>query len=81
MTVKQAPFAETEAGISNLDTFVALGCKLVAEGLLTPQQLVEKICLNPAKIAGIEDFYQATKGKNTPYIGQTLKGNVVGVWF
>lgn len=52
-TAKQAPFTETKAGISNFDTFMALGCKLVADGLLTPSQLVEKISTNPAKIAGI----------------------------
>lgn len=59
---KQAPFAECTAGISNFDTFVSLGCKLVADGILTAEQLVEKICLNPAKIAGIDDFYQQTGG-------------------
>lgn len=53
---KQAPFAECGAGISAFDTFVALGCKLVADGVLTAEQLVEKICLNPAKIAGIDDY-------------------------
>ncbi len=62
MTAKQAPFAETTAGISNFDTFVSLGCQLVAEGVLTAEQLVEKVCLNPAKIAGIEAFYQQTGG-------------------
>lgn len=56
MSAKQAPFAESNAGISNFDTFVALGCQLVADGILTPEQLVEKICLNPAKIAGIHDY-------------------------
>lgn len=53
---KQAPFAESAAGISNFDTFVSLGCKLVADGILTAEQLVEKICTNPAKIAGITDY-------------------------
>lgn len=53
---KQAPFAESTAGISNFDTFVSLGCKLVADGILTAEQLVEKICTNPAKIAGITDY-------------------------
>lgn len=53
---KQAPFAESAAGISNFDTFVSLGCKLVADGILTAEQLVEKICTNPAKIAEITDY-------------------------
>lgn len=55
-SAKQAPFAECTAGISNFDTFVSLGCKLVADGLLTAEQLVEKICTAPAKIAGISDY-------------------------
>lgn len=61
-TAKQAPFAETKPGISNFDTFMALACKLVDDGVLTSAQLVEKICLTPAKIAGIEDFYTNTGG-------------------
>lgn len=60
-SAKQAPFAESAPGISNFDTFVSLGVKLVADGVLTPEELVEKICLNPAKIAGIKD-YQAIGG-------------------
>lgn len=61
-TAKQAPFAECKPGISNLDTFMGLACQLVADGILTPEQLVEKIALNPAKIAGIENVYQQTGG-------------------
>lgn len=55
-SAKQAPFGECVAGISNFDTFVSLGCQLVADGILTAEQLVEKICTNPAKIAGIKDY-------------------------
>lgn len=55
-SAKQAPFAQCQAGISNFDTFVSLGVKLVADGVLSTEQLVEKICLNPAKIAGITDY-------------------------
>ncbi|ANB91947.1 aspartate carbamoyltransferase [Moraxella ovis] len=55
-SAKQAPFGECAAGISNLDTFVSLGCQLVADGVLSAETLVEKICLNPAKIAGIHDY-------------------------
>lgn len=66
-TAKQAPFAECKAGISNFDTFMALGCELVKNGVLSEEQLVEKVCLNPAKIAGIADsenngFYQQKGG-------------------
>lgn len=61
-TAKQAPFAESQPGISNFDTFMALGCQLLRDGVLTAEQLVDKICLNPAKIAGIEDNYRHTGG-------------------
>lgn len=61
-TAKQAPFAECKPGISNFDTFMGLGCQLVKDGILSPEQLVEKIALNPAKIAGIDRFYQQTGG-------------------
>ena len=61
-TAKQAPFAECRAGISNFDTFIALGCELVRNGILTPEQLVEKACTNPAKIAGIGVLYQQKGG-------------------
>lgn len=53
---KAAPFADSIEGMSTFDTFVPWGCQLVAEGVLTPEQLVQKICLNPAKIAGIENY-------------------------
>lgn len=61
-TAKLAPFAETEAGISNFDTFMALGCALVADGVLDPVGLVQKVCVNPARIAGIEALYDAAGG-------------------
>lgn len=55
-SAKQAPFGECTAGISNFDTFVSLGVQLVKDDVLTAEQLIEKICLNPAKIAGIQDY-------------------------
>ena len=61
-TAKQAPFADCLAGISNFDTFMALGCALVRDEVLTPHDLVEKICLNPAKIAGITAQYEQIGG-------------------
>ncbi len=62
MSAKLAPFAECSAGISNFDSFVALGCQLVADKILTPEQLIEKIAINPAKIAGIEQIWQEVGG-------------------
>lgn len=62
VTAKKAPFAETTPGISNFDTFMALACRLVAQEVLTPEGLVEKICTNPAKIAGISATYETIGG-------------------
>ena len=61
-TAKKAPFAESTPGISNLDTFMALACQLVRDEVLTLEQLVDKICLNPAEIAGIEADYARIGG-------------------
>ncbi len=61
-TAKQAPFAESTPGISNFDTFMALACQLVRDDILTLEQLVDKICLNPAKIAGISEQYAEIGG-------------------
>ena len=61
-SAKLAPFAETEAGISNIDTFMALAAALVHQHLLTPLQLASRISQNPAKIAGIESQWQEIGG-------------------
>ena len=61
-TAKQAPFAESKPGISNFDTFMGLGCQLIKDGVLTAEQLVEKIAINPAKIAGIDTLWQEKGG-------------------
>ena len=41
---------------------MALACQLVRDEILTLEQLVDKICLNPAKIAGISAQYENTGG-------------------
>lgn len=61
-TAKLAPFADTLAGISAFDTFMALAVKLVNDGVLTPLQLVDRIVHAPAKIAGIQHAQQKTGG-------------------
>ncbi|RYY79033.1 MAG: aspartate carbamoyltransferase [Moraxellaceae bacterium] len=61
-SAKLAPFAETEAGISNVDTFMALGAALVHQDLLTPLQLATCISQNPAQIAGITTHWQDIGG-------------------
>ena len=61
-TAKLAPFADTVAGISGFDTFMALAVKLVSDGVLTPLQLAERIVHAPSRIAGIEAYRHATGG-------------------
>ena len=41
---------------------MALACQLVRDEVLTLEQLVDKICLNPAKIAGISTQHQDIGG-------------------
>ncbi|MEN2752243.1 dihydroorotase [Psychrobacter sp. FBL11] len=61
-TAKKAPFAESTPGISNFDTFMALACQLVRDKVLTVEQLVDKVCINPAQIAGISTKYESLGG-------------------
>lgn len=61
-SAKLAPFADTLAGISGFDTFMALAVKLVSDGVLTPLQLTERIVHAPSRIAGIESYRHATGG-------------------
>lgn len=61
-SAKLAPFADTLAGISGFDTFMALAVKLVSDGVLTPLQLAERIVHAPSRIAGIESYRHATGG-------------------
>ena len=61
-TAKKAPFPESTPGISNFDTFMALACQLVKEDVISVEVLVDKICLNPAKIAGIDHEYESIGG-------------------
>lgn len=61
-TAKMMPFAETEAGISAFDSFMALGVGLVRDGVLSPLDLVRRITQSPAEIGGIETMRQAVGG-------------------
>lgn len=51
---KHAPFAATEPGISGLETLLPLGLQLVDQGLISLNQLIEKLTIGPAKILQIE---------------------------
>ncbi|WP_432697253.1 dihydroorotase [Marinobacterium sp. YM272] len=52
---KQAPFAATEPGMSNLETLLPLALQLVEEQLLELPQMIEKLTLGPARILGLDD--------------------------
>lgn len=51
---KLQEFDKAPAGISGLETALSLSLALVREGVLTLNQLVEKMALNPAKILRID---------------------------
>jgi dihydroorotase len=50
---KLAPFAETEPGISALETLLPLSLRLVQDGLMKLPQLIERLTLAPADILGL----------------------------
>jgi dihydroorotase len=47
------PFPLTEPGISGLETLLPLMLQLVADGVLTPLQLAERLTLGPARVLGV----------------------------
>ena len=97
-SAKMAPFAETQPGITAFDTYVGLGIQLIQEGVFDALEWVEKVTLNPAKVANMTERWKQeagwvlvdpelewtvsketilSQGKNTPLLGQTLKGKVL----
>ncbi|PID43734.1 MAG: dihydroorotase [Proteobacteria bacterium] len=56
LAAKLAPFAETEAGMSNLDTLLSLGIQLVQNKELELAAFLRSVTTNPAKIAGINNY-------------------------
>lgn len=50
---KQAPFAETEPGLSGLDTLLPLVLRLAAEGVLTLSEALARVTVTPADILGL----------------------------
>ncbi|MCB1776768.1 MAG: amidohydrolase family protein, partial [Candidatus Competibacteraceae bacterium] len=51
---KQAPFGDTEPGISGLDTLLGLGLRLVRDGVLSLSALIERLTWGPAQILGLD---------------------------
>ncbi len=51
---KQAPFGDTEPGISGLDTLLALSLRLVQDGIVSLPTLIERLTWGPARILGLD---------------------------
>ena len=51
---KQAPFGDTEPGVSGLDTLLALGLRLAQDGVLPLPTLLERLTAGPARILGLD---------------------------
>jgi len=49
---KQAPFADTEAGLSTLETTLSLGLELVQDGVLSMPALIRSLTAGPAAVLG-----------------------------
>ena len=83
-SMKNAPF-----GIVGLETSLPLTyTELVEKDVITLKQMVEKMCLNPAKILGLDSGTLqkghpadknkfVSKGHNTPFDGWKVKGKVL----
>ena len=50
---KLAPFAETEPGISALETLLPLSLRLVNDGILKLPEMIDRLSTTPAEILGI----------------------------
>lgn len=60
---KQAPFADTEAGISALETLLALSLRLVDDGVLSLNEVVATLSHGPAQILGINAGHLGIGGR------------------
>ena len=98
---KAKPFAETEPGISSLETLLPLSLRLVEEGVLSLCEMVECLTKGPAgviraaskglgigerpdlvvfdpdKVWQLEANTFISSGKNTPFWGEKMKGQVM----
>lgn len=102
---KEAPFPSTAAGISGLETLLALTLRLVNEKILTISDAIARLTCGPADILGLSygrlsvgssadicifdpDAYWElspesiiSAGRNTPFIGWDLAGEVTHTLF
>lgn len=54
LDAKQAPFGDTEPGISGLETLLALSLSLVEEGVLSLTDVIARLTAGPARILGLD---------------------------
>ncbi len=97
---KLAPFAETEPGISGIETLLPLALKLIDSQNMSLMEVISRLTIQPARILNIAEGTLSTgqdadicifdpeaywrvekekflsKGKNTPFHGWELKGQV-----
>ena len=57
---KQAPFGDTEPGISGLDTLLGLSVRLARDETLSLPAVVERLTCGPARILGIDSGHLGT---------------------
>lgn len=60
---KTKTFTEAPFGIVGFETAIGASLKLVQDGHLTLNQLIEKLSVNPAKILGLKDYGQIKIGQ------------------
>lgn len=53
ITSKDVEFDIATAGISGFETALALSLKLAHDGILTLNEMIQKMCVNPAKLLGL----------------------------
>jgi len=78
-----APHSEKEKemganGFSGIETLLPLMLNLVNKGVLTLQQLIEKICINPGKIFGIANEIMVSKPANLTVIDLKKEWKIKG---
>ena len=67
---KTKPFAESPFGIVGFETALGLSLKLVYDGHLTVNQVIEKLSVNPSKILGL-------KGQGQIKVGQAANLTII----
>ncbi len=73
---KEVEFDRAANGIVGLETSVGLALKLVAEGVISRMQMVEKMAVNPARILGLDAGIARGKAADLTLIDPNLSWTV-----